>query len=338
MTPMAGPVSSTGSKSSPAVAKFRKLPLDVRAAVESLRADSAAESPADASLHAPVWLLVELSPEILSTCRSDLRDLRVEVEDPAKKEPLIAPSIAAEAGWIVRNLPRSAAAALVKESGSFEVQRRYEPYQVSDQWDEASRVWTVLIETRNLPVGAVEWRFPAAESATDRDVEIPVEVERAVPEAGVSPWDCILRTRVAQPGQPLTAGQPLTSGQPSTAGQPSAVEVSFVVSNINQHRLLLGGIPPEMNAASFRPESISLRGPRLLLAFPVQRPDLANCTYSLCFGDRQALSPGFELGLDGESQFLDQLEQACEPLQVDDVLQQLGQGLKSPLVPNASLR
>lgn len=88
VTPMAGPASATGAKS---LAKLQKIPLDVQSAVQSLQDDSAAARPADASLDSPVWLLVELDPEMLSACRSDLRDLRVEVEDPAKKSHSSSP-------------------------------------------------------------------------------------------------------------------------------------------------------------------------------------------------------------------------------------------------------
>ncbi|QDV31795.1 hypothetical protein Spb1_37400 [Planctopirus ephydatiae] len=312
-----GPSASTHEAQSRTRPWGQQVSLDVSASVQRL--------PGDVSSHETVWLLVELSPDILSASRSDLRDLRVEVEDPARKEPLVIPSIVAEASWIVRNVPRSGSQDLTEKLQPIEVQRLYEPNQVLYQWEDATRRWMALIETRNLPIGTMEVGFSSERVGVGAGVEIPVEVERAVPEAGVSPWDCILRTRVAKPGPP------------STAGKPSAVEVSFVVSNINQHRLWLGSIPPELDAAAFRPDVVSLRGPRLLLAFPVHRRDLATCTYSLRYGDRQALSPGFETGLEGESQFLDQLEQACEPRKADDVLQQLGQGLKSPLVPNASL-
>lgn len=270
------------------------------------------------------WFIVELTPEILAASRSDLRDLRVEVTNPARKGPgQVLPSVIAEASWIVRNGRRRGDA--LNSSGAIATRRKYPPVRQSTHWDEAARSWIVSIETRNVPLFAIEFGFPQDRAAAGLGVEIPVEVERAVlggerTGGGASTWISAVRTRLEKPGSMA----------------PSAPEVAFVVSNVNQHRLHLGPLPQDLEPEDFRPETITLWGQQLILACRLPMASTAEDRYHLLHGDRQAVSPAFEPGLEGENQFLEQLEQLppppspVSPPSLEETLIQLTTALKQP--------
>jgi hypothetical protein len=273
------------------------------------------------------WFIVELAPEILAASRSDLRDLRVEVSHPARKGPgQVLPSVIAEVSWILRNGPRRGDGP--NSFGAIATRRKYPPLKQSTRWDEAARSWIVSIETRNVPLFAIEFGFPQERAAAGSGVEIPVEVERALSGGGASPWVSVVRTRLQKPGSMA----------------PSPPEVAFVVSNTNQHRLHLGPLPPALEPEDFRPETITLWGPQLVLACRLPAASTAEDRYHLLHGDRQAASPAFEPGLEGENQFLEQLEQLpppaspASPPSLEETLIQLTTALEQPVTLKPSSR